>query len=77
LKLEPSEPLPPEELLAQPLHVLVRDYPELLPVFVAKGIALEDTGGIPLRDIISGKGGLLEEILAVLEWRIPRPTVSR
>ena len=76
MKLHVAEPLPTEGLLARPLHALVRDYPELLSLFLEKGIPLEEMGGAPLAEAVSVDADLLEEVLRTLRWRASRPSGS-
>ncbi|MFC1660091.1 hypothetical protein ACFL3S_01320 [Gemmatimonadota bacterium] len=76
MRLQPTEALPWEGLLALPVHVLVREYPELLPVLLDHGISVEESGGTVLRDVVPVEDGLERECLQALAWRVkhePRP----
>jgi hypothetical protein len=71
VRFRPAQALPVEALLTQPLHVLVRDYPELFGVLQAGGMSLGRDGAISLGEAGGVDRGVLEEIRLALRWRAP------
>lgn len=65
----------PEERSALPVHVLVRDWPELDRVFRAALPPLREVGHLPVQDALGGAAGLLEDVMRRMEtetgWRPP------
>ena len=57
-----------EELLATPLHVLVRDYPEILAVLRAGGVDQRVHGARALGELERGRS-LLPALIAITRWR--------
>jgi hypothetical protein len=51
------------------VHELVRDYPELLAFFSARGLALPRVGSLTLETAFLSGGGRLEEVLGITSWR--------
>lgn len=51
------------------VHELIRDYPELLVLFSARGLALPRVGSLPLETAFLSERGRLEELLALTSWR--------
>jgi hypothetical protein len=65
-----------DALLALPLHVVVRDYPELLAVLRERGVDPGGAGGRSLARILAAREdgeALLSALLTAVEWR-PRRT---
>lgn len=61
---------PDRDALARtPLHVLVRDFPELLPLFRSEGLDLTESGAEPLGSVTASPADLLDRIEAALGWR--------
>lgn len=52
-RYRPALPAEPSDLEALPLHVLVRDWPELDPLLRAAGVDLEATGHLLLREVLA------------------------
>ena len=64
-----------DTLLALPLHVVVRDYPEVLAVLRARGVEPSATGGRSLARLLAERedgDALLSAVLTALEWRPAR-----
>ena len=57
-----------DELAACPLHVLVRDYPEVLSVLRAAGIDVRSHGPATLQEV-SPSAAVLDSIENVIAWR--------
>jgi hypothetical protein len=57
-----------EELATQPLHVVVRDYPEVLENLREYGVSPEEFGDTCLEDF-EEPGDLLDELEMVTAWR--------
>jgi hypothetical protein len=57
-----------EELWSQPLHVIVRDFPETLEDFRAHGIPVDEMGSRTLQDF-EDPGELLDDLEASTFWR--------
>ena len=57
-----------EALLATPLHVLVRDYPEILAVLRAGGVDQRVHGARALGELERGRS-LLPALIAITSWR--------
>ena len=71
MKLDSLEPLPWEELSGLPVHVLIRDYPELIPILRSRGLSLVESGGLTLDEALGpDREGLEEEISQALGWRL-------
>ncbi len=65
----PFRPRPTrDELMASPLHVIVRDFPETLAEFRAHGLSLEEFGHQTLGDL-DEFGDILEDLEASTAWR--------
>lgn len=62
-----------EELASQPLHVLIRDYPETLHDFRAHGVSPEEFGDRALEEF-DDPWDLLDDLEAATAWR---PGVGR
>ena len=59
-------------LLALPLHVVVRDYPEVLAVLRARGVEPSAAGGRSFARLLAEREDgdtILGAVLAALEWR--------
>jgi hypothetical protein len=68
---DPTEPLPWEVLVALPIHVLIRDYPELMPILLSRGLSMPESGGLALREALALDLGELEaEVSQALGWRV-------
>jgi hypothetical protein len=65
----PFRPRPSrEELANQPLHVIIRDFPETLEAFRAHGVLPEELGDLTMRDL-DGRDDLLDGLEASTAWR--------
>jgi hypothetical protein len=51
-RYRPAPPPEPSDLVALPLHVLVRDWPELDPLLHAAGVELEAAGHLCLGEVM-------------------------
>ena len=61
-----------DALVALPLHVVVRDYPEVLAVLNARGVEPAASGGRSLARLLAEREdgeAILAALLAVVEWR--------
>jgi len=59
-----------EDLYTQPLHAIVRDFPETLREFQAHGVSLEEYGDRTLEEF-EAPGPLLDDLEASTAWRPP------
>jgi hypothetical protein len=57
-----------EHLLASPLHVIARDFPETLEEFRAHGVSLQVAGGETLSAVSDGEF-VLADLEAATAWR--------
>ena len=64
-----TEPRDRDELAACPLHVLVRDYPEVLSVLRAAGVDVRQHGPATLQEVSPSASALLDAIENVTAWR--------
>jgi len=63
-------PAPDRDALARaPLHVLVRDFPELLSLFRREGLDLTESGAEPLGSVTASPQDLLDRVEAAVGWR--------
>ena len=58
-----------EELLAIPLHMIVRDFPETLARFRIHGLSLQEWGARRLSDL-EEPAGVLDDLEASTAWRV-------
>ena len=61
-----------DALLALPLHVVVRDYPETLAVLRGRGVDPSDAGGRSLTRVLAMRedgDAFLSELLTAVAWR--------
>jgi hypothetical protein len=73
-RYRPAPPPEPSELVALPLHVLVRDWPELDPLLQAAGVDLEAVGHLCLGEGVGEDGApdpgwMAEQMAAATRWR--------
>ncbi|MGM0668360.1 MAG: hypothetical protein ACQET1_01500 [Gemmatimonadota bacterium] len=61
----PSE----EELRSRQAHELLRDYPELLPPLLARGVDVGGGGVLTLGELLPGGGPWVAELMGRLAWR--------
>jgi hypothetical protein len=64
-----------DTLLSLPLHVVVRDYPEVLAVLRARGVEPGAAGGRSVARLLAERedgDALLSAVLTALEWRPAR-----
>ena len=65
----PAPPPAPDRLPSLPLHVVVRRWPETLPLLREHLPSVAEVGGEALSGIVGEADGLLEAILEVTRWR--------
>jgi len=60
-RYRPAPPPEPSDLVALPLHVLVRDWPELDPLLQAAGVDLEAGGHLCLGEVLGSTSPSLHQ----------------
>lgn len=65
----PAPPPAPDRLPALPVHVVVRRWPETLPLLRERLPSVEEAGAHPLSAVGDDPEGLLEAVLEATRWR--------
>lgn len=73
MRRRPGPPPAPDRLPSLPVHVIVRRWPETLPVLRECLPSLEADGGRPLSDVVGEAGPVLEALLETTRWREELP----